>query len=349
MGAVLYGENASASMTTGGFSGVREETPPLEPRRSLVDEIQRAARVRHLSRRTERSYLGWIRRFVLHHGRRSPRDLGKREIEDFLTHLATVRNVSASTQNQALCALLFLYRQVYGRDFPWLDDVVRARRPTRLPVVLTKEEVARLLDELQGVTWILASLLYGAGLRLLEAARLRIQDVDFRANEILVRDGKGRKDRRTMLPSRLKDALAAHIERVRTQYERDIEAGLGTVALPDALALKYPNAAREWCWQWVFPATRHYVDRETGEQRRHHLHESVLQKAVKAAARRAGIAKRATCHTLRHSFATHLLENGYDIRTIQQLLGHKDLKTTMIYTHVLNRGGPGVQSPLDHA
>jgi integron integrase len=314
---------------------------------SLAEAFHRAASVRHLSRRTEKAYHHWIRRFVLHHGRRSPRELGKREIEEFLSHLATVRKVSASTQNQALCALLFLYREVYGRDLPWLDDVVRARRPTRLPVVLTQGEVARLLDELHGVTWILASLLYGSGLRLLEAMRLRIQDVDFARNEILIRDGKGRKDRRTVLPRKVKGPLLAHLERVKVQHEADLGAGLGVVTLPDAMARKDPNAAAEWCWQWVFPATRHYTDRETGERRRHHLHESVLQKAVKAAARRAGLTKRATCHTLRHSFATHLLENGYDIRTIQQLLGHKDLKTTMIYTHVLNRGGAGVRSPLD--
>jgi len=328
---------------------VREGAPTPGERPTLAEEIRRAARVRHLSRRTERTYIHWIRRFVLHHGRRSPRDLGKCEIEEFLSYLATVRNVSASTQNQALCALLFLYREVYGREFPWLDNVVRARRPTRLPVVLSKGEVARLLDELHGVTWILASLLYGAGLRLLEAFRLRVQDVDFEKNEILVRDGKGRKDRRTVLPAKVKDALVSHLERVQRRHAEDVEAGLGAVALPDALARKYPNAAKEWLWQWVFPATRPYTDRETGERRRHHLHESVLQKAVKAAARTAGITKRATCHTLRHSFATHLLENGYDIRTIQQLLGHKDLKTTMIYTHVLNRGGPGVRSPLDEA
>jgi integron integrase len=300
-----------------------------------------------MSRRTEKAYLGWVRRFVLFHGRRHPTELGKREIEEFLSNLATVGKVSASTQNQALSALLFLYREVYEREFPWLDDLVRARRPTRLPVVLSKEEVSLLLDQLHGVTWIMAALLYGAGLRLLECARLRVNDVDFRANEILIRDGKGREDRRAVLPARVRDLLAAHVERVRSLHERDLDAGLGAVALPDALARKYPSAAKEWGWQWVFPATRHYVDRETGERRRHHLHESVLQKAVKAAARQAGITKRATCHTLRHSFATHLLENGYDIRTIQELLGHRDLKTTMIYTHVLNRGGKGVRSPLD--
>jgi integron integrase len=347
MGRVLYDQREGTRTAASPAFTVCERSRDQTRRPRLADEIQRVMRARHMSRRTEKAYLGWVRRFVLFHGRRHPTELGKREIEEFLSNLATVGKVSASTQNQALSALLFLYREVYEREFPWLDDLVRARRPTRLPVVLSKEEVSLLLDQLHGVTWIMAALLYGAGLRLLECARLRVNDVDFRANEILIRDGKGREDRRAVLPARVRDLLAAHVERVRSLHERDLDAGLGAVALPDALARKYPSAAKEWGWQWVFPATRHYVDRETGERRRHHLHESVLQKAVKAAARQAGITKRATCHTLRHSFATHLLENGYDIRTIQELLGHRDLKTTMIYTHVLNRGGKGVRSPLD--
>ena len=255
--------------------------------------------------------------------------------------------MSASTQNQALAALLFLYRVVLGIELKWLDEMVRAKRPQRLPVVLTRREVRALLERLRGTTWLMASLLYGSGLRLLECARLRVKDVDFERGEILVRDGKGRKDRVTMLPASVKAPLRVHLAQVRQMHADDLRHGLGAVELPDALALKYSNASREWGWQWVFPASRHYVVAATGERRRHHLHETVLQRAVKQAAQEAGIAKPASCHTLRHSFATHLLEAGQDIRTIQELLGHRDVSTTMIYTHVLNRGGLGVRSPLD--
>jgi integron integrase len=323
------------------------EPAPAPPPRRLLDQVHDAIRARHYSRRTERAYAGWIRRFVLFHGKRHPEEMGEPEVTAFLSHLATRRRVSASTQNQALSALLFLYRVVLRRDLAWLDELVRAKRPARVPTVLSRSEVAALLAELDGVVRLVASLLYGAGLRLLEAMRLRVKDVDFERGEITVRDGKGRKDRVTLLPAAAREPLRRHLEQVRRQHERDAARGRGCVALPDALARKYPGAAGEWGWQWVFPATSHYRDRETGQLRRHHLHESVIQRAVKEAARRARLTKPATCHTLRHSFATHLLEAGYDIRTIQELLGHADVSTTMIYTHVLNRGGRGVRSPLD--
>lgn len=319
--------------------------PPSSPR--LLDRVRAAIRARHYSRRTEAAYVGWVRRFVLFHGKRHPEELGEAEITAFLTHLAVKAHVSASTQNQALSALLFLYRDVLARNLEWLDGVVRAKRPARLPVVLSREEAAALLRGLQGTPLLMASLLYGSGLRLLECCRLRVKDVDFDRNEITVRDGKGQKDRVTLLPARLAPALAGQIERVKRQHAEDLREGLGSVELPGALDRKYPRAAWEPGWQWVFPASRFYVHAESGRRRRHHLHETVLQKAVREAALRAGIAKAATCHSLRHSFATHLLDSGYDIRTIQELLGHKDVSTTMIYTHVLNRGGRGVRSPLD--
>jgi integron integrase len=273
--------------------------------------------------------------------------MGAPEVTAFLTSLAVQDKVAASTQNQALSALLFLYRAVLGLDLPWLDDVVRAKRPQYLPVVLTRDEVRAVLQRLDGVPRLMALLLYGAGHRLLECCRLRVKDVDFGLNQIVVRDGKGRKDRMTMLPAAVKAALATHLERVREQHQADLRHGAGWVEMPGALARKYPNAGREWGWQWVFPATRFYLDRVTGQRRRHHLHESVLQRAVRDAVRSAGIAKPATCHTFRHSFATHLLEERHDIRTVQELLGHRDVSTTMIYTHVLNRGPAGVQSPAD--
>ncbi len=322
---------------------------PDTSRRSpkLLELVSLAIRARHYSPRTEDSYRRWIKRFILFNGKRHPNEMGEAEVTSFLSNLATDRHVSASTQNQALSAILFLYREVLKRDLGWLDGIVRAKRPQRLPVVLTHDEVQVVLKHMRGVPLLMASLLYGSGMRLLECARLRIKDVDFTRSEITVRDGKGRKDRVTMLPARLQGPIAEHIARVRLQHDRDIRRGRGSVALPDALSRKYPNASREWPWQWVFPATRFYKDSETGEYRRHHLHESVLQRAVKEAVRSAGVAKRASCHTLRHSFATHLLEKGYDIRTIQELLGHSDVSTTMIYTHVLNRGGRGVRSPLD--
>ena len=281
------------------------------------------------------------------HGKRHPAEMGAVEVTQFLSSLAQQDHVAASTQNQALSALLFLYRQVLQVEMPWLDNVVRAKRSERLPVVLTREEVRAVIRELQGPPRLMAILLYGAGLRLLECARLRMKDVDFATNQIIVRAGKGDRDRVTMLPAVVRTDLVRHVEMVRRQHEADLRHGAGWVELPWALARKYPNAGREWAWQWVFPATRIYVDRETGQRRRHHLHESVLQRAVKEAVRRAGIAKRATCHTFRHSFATHLLEDNHDIRTVQELLGHRDVSTTMIYTHVLNRGPGGVRSPAD--
>jgi integron integrase len=314
----------------------------------LLDRVRDRLRARHFSPRTEQAYVGWIRRFILFHGKRHPQEMGEPDITMFLSDLATRGRVSASTQNQALSALLFLYREVLATPVDRLDGVVRARRPLRLPVVLTRSEVTALLAGLSGTPALMARLMYGSGLRLLECATLRVKDLDLSRREILVRDGKGRKDRvTTVLPESAVTALAAHLEDVKALHEDDLRAGAGYVALPDALRIKYPSAARDWAWQWVFPATRLYVDAETGERRRHHLHESVVQRAVREAARRAGFTKPASCHSLRHSFATRLLEAGYDIRTIQELLGHRDVATTMIYTHVLNRGGRGVRSPLD--
>ncbi len=314
----------------------------------LLDRLRAAVRARHYSRRTEEAYVAWVRRYVVFHGKRHPDELGEAEINAFLSDLAVTRKVSASTQNQALSALLFLYRDVLGRAVDSLGDVVRARRPARLPVVLTRDEVRRVLANLSGREKLVATLLYGAGLRLLDALRLRVKDVDFALNQIVVRDGKGQKDRHTMLPLAVKPALTAHLRTVRVRYDADLAANRADVYLPDAIRLKYPAAARAWGWQWVFPADRPSEDPRTGASRRHHLPETLIQRAMKQAVARAGIAKPATCHTLRHSFATHLLESGTDIRTIQELLGHSDVATTMIYTHVLNRaGGLGVKSPLD--
>ncbi|MDG6349472.1 integron integrase [Luteimonas sp. 8-5] len=310
-------------------------------------DVQARMRRLGMSRRTEEAYLGWIRRFILANGKRHPRDLGAREVEAFLTRLAMDGNVAPSTQNQALSGLLFMYREVLGIELPWMDDIRRAKRPQRLPVVLSREEVQALLDELGGLAWLMASLLYGSGLRLMECVRLRVKDLDFVRGEVTVRQGKGGKDRRTMLPARLREPLQVQVREVRRVHQRDLAAGFGEVWMPDALSRKYLGAAREFGWQYVFPAPRRSCDPRSGLIRRHHMDESVLQRAVKAAVRRAGIDKPATCHTLRHSFATHLLEAGYDIRTIQELLGHKDVATTQIYTHVLNRGGAGVLSPLD--
>jgi len=306
-----------------------------------------AIRARHYSLRTEEAYTAWVRRYVLFHGKRHPSELGPAEITGFLTALAVEARVSASTQNQALAALLFLYREVLACDPGWLEGIVRARRPKRLPVVLTRSEVERLLGGLRGVHWIMGMLLYGAGLRLIECLRLRVQDVDFVRHEIFVRDGKGHKDRVTMLPRAAAGPLVRHLDRRRALFDADCAAGAGSVALPDALARKYAAAPREWAWQWIFPAAKLSIDPRSGERRRHHLHESVLQKAVRVAARRADIAKPVGPHTLRHCFATHLLEAGYDIRTVQELLGHHDVATTMLYTHVLNRGGRAVESPAD--
>ncbi|MGH8117387.1 MAG: integron integrase [Rhodanobacteraceae bacterium] len=315
----------------------------------MLDQVRGRVRRLGFSIRTEEAYVGWIRRFILANDKRHPRTMGAREVEAFLTHLATHAHVAASTQNQALSALLFLYREVLQQELPWLEDIRRAKKPQRLPVILSRGEAASLLAEMSGVTWLMASLLYGSGLRLMECLRLRVQDVDFMRREITVRRGKGGKDRRTMLPAMAMDALQGQLAEARRVHERDLDAGFGEVWLPDALARKYPGAAREWAWQYVFPASARSVDPRSGIMRRHHVDETVLQRAVKQAVRRARISKRATCHTLRHSFATHLIEAGYDIRTVQELLGHKDVSTTQIYTHVLNRGGRGVVSPLDRA
>jgi integron integrase len=327
---------------------VAEQPPayaPAQPR--LLDRVRTAIRTRHLSRRTEQAYVFWIRRFVLFHGKRHPATLGAEEVTRFLSTLAVERRVSASTQNQALSALLFLYRRVLGVELPWLDALVRAKRPARVPTVLSRAEVAAVLAQLAGRRWLMVALLYGGGLRLLECLQLRVKDVDFARNEIVVRSGKGGRDRRTMLPAVVRAPLAVHLDTVRAQYEADVARGAGWVELPHALGRKYPNAGRSWAWQWVFPATRTYRHPETGERRRHHFHESALQRTVREAVLAAGIAKPAGWHTFRHSFATHLLEDGYDIRTVQELLGHRDVRTTMIYTHVLNRGGMGVRSPVD--
>ena len=313
----------------------------------LMDRVRSAIRTRHYSARTEEAYAGWIRRFIFFHGKRHPSEMGEAEVESFLTFLATEKKISASTQNQALAALLFLFRNVLDRRMDWVEPAVRAKRSVRLPVVLTRGEVSALLGLLKGTEWLVASLLYGAGLRLTEALCLRVKDLDFTRNEILVRDGKGSKDRVTMLPQSVTESLRAHLERVRELHNRDLSESAGRVQLPDALSRKYSNADREWGWQYVFPASSRFVDREAGLQRRHHVHETVIQKAMKSAVLRAGLTKPATPHTLRHSFATHLLASGYDIRTVQELLGHRDVSTTMVYTHVLNRGGRGVQSPAD--
>jgi len=326
---------------------VRETGPGGAPKPRLLDRVRQAIGARHYSRRTEKAYVHWIKRYIFFHAKRHPAEMGAAEVTAFLTSLAVKGKVAASTQNQALSALLFLYREVLGVELPWLDGLVRAKPPQRLPVVLTREEVRTVLGKLDGVSRLMALLLYGAGLRLLECCRLRVKDVDFETNQIAIRDGKGNKDRLTMLPAAVKTDLAAHIQRAREQHQADLRQGAGWVELPWALARKYPNAGREWGWQWVFPATRIYVDRLTGQRRRHHLHESVLQRAVKEAVRSAGIVKRATCHTFRHSFATHLLEDSHDIRTVQELLGHHDVSTTQIYTHVLNRGPARVRSPAD--
>jgi integron integrase len=318
---------------------------PSRPR--LLDRLRDAIRRRHYSRRTEEAYIHWTKRFVYFSGKRHPSDLGETEVTAFLNHLASERNVAASTQNQALSALLFLYKEALGQELDWLDGLVRAKRPQRMPVVLTREEVERLLAALDGTAWLMAGLLYGTGMRLMECLRLRVKDVDFGYRQVLVRDGKGEKDRVTMLPERLLQPLPNHLERVRQLHQLDLREGFGEVHLPHALARKYPRAGYEWGWQYVFPSRNRSMDPEDGVIRRHHLDESVLQRAVKDAARVAAISKPVHCHTLRHSFATHLLEAGYDIRTVQELLGHKDVSTTMIYTHVLNKGGRGVQSPLD--
>ena len=314
----------------------------------LLPQLRQAIRVRHYSLRTEQVYVGWVRRFVHFHGLRHPRELGAPEVEAFLTHLASERHVSASTQGQAKSALLFLYKQVLGLELPWLDEVVSAKATRRLPVVLTQREVRELLMQFDGgVVGLVASLLYGTGMRLLEGLRLRVKDVEFERREIIVREGKGSKDRVTVLPENLILPLRAQLELARELHRKDLSAGRPGVWLPDALAIKYPKAGLAWGWQWVFPSPTLSLDPRSGIGRRHHLHEHSIQRAVAGAARRAGIDKPCSPHVLRHSFATHMLQSGYDIRTVQELLGHSDVQTTMIYTHVLNRGGRGVMSPLD--
>ena len=313
----------------------------------LLDQVRAKIRLKHYSIRTEQAYVDWIRRYILFHGKRHPQEMGKPEVEQFLSHLAVERNVAASTQNQALSAILFLYKEVLEKNIGWLDDVERAKRPARLPVVLTAAEVRAVLAHLEGRHRLMANLLYGAGLRLMECVRLRVKDLDFEYRQITVRDGKGQKDRLTMLPDALAGPLQTHLADVKILHEQDLQEGFGNVYLPFALERKYPNAGREWGWQYVFPASQRSIDPRSNIERRHHLDEQTLQRAFKSAVRASGITKPASCHSLRHSFATHLLMAGYDIRTVQELLGHKDVSTTMIYTHVLNRGGKGVVSPLD--
>ncbi|MDX1297727.1 MAG: integron integrase [Pseudomonas sp.] len=315
----------------------------------MLDQVRQQIRVRNYSIRTETVYAEWVKRYIRFHHYRHPLEMGAAEIEAFLTHLAVKRNVAGATQNQALAALLFLYKEVLKVDLPWLAGIVRAKKPKHLPVVLTRDEVSRVLAQLSGVKWMVATLLYGSGLRLLEALRLRVKDVDFSRGEVVVRDGKGQKDRVTMLPRALVGPLQEHFEMVAALHQQDLVEGFGQANLPFALARKYPNAAADWAWQFVFPSGNRSVDPRSKGIFRHHVHEKTIQRAVREAVRGAGIIKPATPHTLRHSFATHLLEGGQDIRTVQELLGHSDVKTTMIYTHVLNRGGLGVMSPLDRA
>jgi integron integrase len=318
---------------------------PKAPR--LLEQVRDAIRRRHYSERTEETYVHWIKRFIFFSGKRHPAELGGEEVTAFLNYLARERTVAAATQNQALSALLFLYKEVLGQPLPWLDGLERAKRPARVPSVLTREEVRSLLAHMRGSKWLMASLLYGAGLRLRECLKLRVKDVDFGYRQIVVRNGKGAKDRVTMLPASVVAPLRAHLERVRKLHERDVARGYGDVELPDALVRKYPRAQYEWGWKFVFPSYKLAVDPRTGVIRRHHVYENFVIRGVKEAARAARIVKHVSCHTLRHSFATHLLEGGYDIRTVQELLGHADVSTTMIYTHVLNKGGWGVASPLD--
>lgn len=328
---------------------IAPDTPvPVEPPRPrLLDQVRHAIRLRHYSIRTEDTYVDWARRFILFHGKRHPAAMGAPEVQAFLTHLSIDRHVAAATQNQAKAALLFLYREVLDVDLPWLEEIVTAKGRQRLPVVLTPSEVTALLQQLSGTQWLVASLLYGTGMRLLEGLRMRVQDIEFQRREIIVRNGKGGKDRVTVLPENLILPLCQQLERARARHLEDLAVGHGKVWLPDALAAKYPNAARAWGWQWVFPGASPSVDPRSGIQRRHHLHEASVQKSVAGAARRAGIVKPCSPHILRHSFATHLLQAGYDIRTVQELLGHADVRTTMVYTDVLNRGGRGIRSPLD--
>lgn len=313
----------------------------------LQDRLREEIRSRHYSRRTEKAYWYWIRYFIFFHEKRHPARMGAAEVTAFLSWLATERNVAAATQNQALSALLFLYKQVLGQQLAWLDELVRAQRPVRLPVVLTEAEVRRLLQAMEGSAWLMTALLYGSGLRQIECLSLRVKDVDFAYRQIIVRDGKGARDRATMLPENVVQPLQAHLGKVRLLHGRDRKEGYGQVWLPHALARKYPRAGFEWGWQFVFPSGSRSADPESRVVRRHHVHPDTLARAVRRAGRAAGIVKPVSCHALRHSFATHLLERGYDIRTVQELLGHSDVSTTMIYTHVMKKGARGVRSPLD--
>jgi integron integrase len=315
----------------------------------LLEQVRGVIRCKHYSIRTEQAYIDWIKRFIVYHHKRHPAEMAEEEVAQFLTHLARDLNVAASTQNQALSALLFLYKEVLKHEIGWLEKVERAKKPPKLPVVLSRAEVKRVFAHLHGVPKLMAGLLYGSGLRLMECVRLRIKDIDFELAQISVRDAKGGKDRVTMLPLNLAEPLRRYLLRIKAQHEQDLEDGFGSVHLPFALSRKLPNAAREWAWQYVFPSSRISVDPRTGKKQRHHIAEGLLQSALKRAVDAAGIVKRANCHSLRHSFATHLLGRGYDIRTVQELLGHKDVSTTMIYTHVLNKPGIGVRSPLDRA
>lgn len=318
----------------------------IEPPK-LLDQVRGKIRLKHYSIRTEQAYTDWIKRYILHFNKRHPKDLGANEVEQFLTYLAVQGRVSASTQNQAKSALLFLYKEVLGEALPWLDDIEQAKAPKRLPTVLTKQEVQTILMQLNGTHHLIVSLLYGTGMRILECLRLRVKDIDFVRKEILIRDGKGYKDRVTMLPTSLIAPLKAHLSQVKALHDSDLASGYGAVYMPQALGKKYPYAARDWAWQYVFPSGKLSVDPRSDETRRHHVQDQAIQRAVRQAVVTAGLTKPATPHTLRHSFATHLLEGGYDIRTVQELLGHSDVATTMIYTHVLNKGGHGVASPLD--
>ena len=332
------------SNPVGQFPGLASSSaqPP-----KLLDRLREALRSRHYSRRTEQTYCHWVKRFIYFHNLRHPAQMAEPEINAYLTHLAVKEKVSASTQNQALSALLFLYRHVLDREIGDLGEVIRTRKSCHIPVVMTREEVKAVLAQLAGDKWLMASLMYGAGLRLMECLRLRVQDIDFALNEILIRDGKGAKDRITILPESLKTPLQDHLKKVKARHERDLADGWGRVEMPYALDRKYPNAAAEWRWQWVFPQENRWKNTKTGQEGRHHVHETILQRVVRETVRKSNIVKHVGCHTFRHSFATHLLEGGYDIRTIQELLGHKDVSTTMIYTHVLNKGGHGVRSPVD--
>ena len=339
-------ERISASYSNAGKqSDDSAETGVAQPR--ILDQVRDRIRTKHYSIRTEETYIGWIKRFILFHDKRHPAEMAEKEITAFLTHLAVNRKVAASTQNQALSAIVFLYREIIQKELGEFEDLIWAKRPSRLPVVFTQDEVKKVLTLLEGNSWLMGQLLYGAGLRIMECMRLRVKDVDFDYKQVTVRDGKGNVDRVTMLPVVIIDSLKRHLEKVYTIHKRDLKTGFGAVYLPYALERKYKNANRSWIWQYVFPASKRSIDPRSGMERRHHISETVIQRALKQAIRDAGIPKAGSAHTMRHSFATHLLESGYDIRTVQELLGHKDVSTTMIYTHVLNRGGKGVKSPAD--